>query len=303
METREIIKDGNFIKIKEPELKTKKNTSDYKSFTYMENGEVSYSPFSVIKCIPNLDPGFYSVEYLEYPHNRIKVSVEIQEEASRIYEYSNKEMIDEIIDSFLNNELKERIEKLGFNHKLGILFYGEPGSGKSTIMKHYSTKSVLEKDAIIFQYIGKKIHFPSFWAFVRSIRSIQDNPIIIIFDEFDSYFPDNESILKPVIDGNMSISNCLFLASTNYLSKIPKPMTERPSRFKHVIEISGIKNDIEIGKIVNSILGNDIDIDEMETIVNTLSGQTIDNIKHYCFDKLMKLKHNKTITKAKVGFL
>ena len=111
----------------------------------------------------------------------------------------------------------------------------------------------------------------------------------------------NEAFLKTVIDGNMSISNCIFFAATNYLDKIPKAMTERPSRFKYCFKIEGVQTKADILNIITPILIDIIPKEDLNTICEELKGNTLDYIKQYCFDKLMDIKHL-SINKKEIGF-
>lgn len=276
-------------------------TSDLKSFAYLENGDINFTQYETIKSSNKLDAGSYKISYLEYPQNTVTIKVDSDFETPKTHNFSDKEKIDMVFDSFFDKEVLNKIESLGFCHKLGILLYGIEGTGKSTIIKYYCNKAINEQDAIVFHILFKKPQIIECWAFIQGIRRIQNNPIIVVFDEFDQQMQENEAFLKTVIDGNMSISNCIFFAATNYLDKIPKAMSERPSRFKYCLNIEGMQIKTDILNIITPILGNVLTETELSIIANDLKGNTLDYIKQYCFDKLMNIAHYGK-SKKSIGF-
>lgn len=276
-------------------------TSDYKSFAYLESGDISFSEFETIKSSNKLDSGSYKVDYLEYPQNKVALKQDSDFEIAKMHNFSDKDKIDSLFESFFNKDVRIKIETMGFCHKIGILLYGIEGTGKSSIIKYYCNHAINKHNAIVFHILYKKYQISQCWAFVQNIRRIQNNPIIIVFDEFDQQMTENEAFLKTVIDGNMSISNCIFFAATNYLDKIPKAMSERPSRFKYCLNIEGMQVKNDIINIITPILNDVLSEEEINNIANELRGSTLDYIKQFCFDKLMDIKHYGK-NKKQIGF-
>jgi len=280
------------------------NTSDLKSFNYLENGEISFSMFDTIKTNKCLDAGFYDITYLEsYPEGRVVLNVNKNTETVKIHNFPEREKIDNLFDSFFNETVVEKISLLGFYHKTGILLFGKEGTGKSTIIKYYSSLAISKKHAIVFHMNCYSPSMSKCWDFIVKIRKIQNNPIVVIFEEFDEHIKNrNDAVLKTILDGNLSIDNCMFMATTNHISEIPEAIKNRPSRFKYVLNIEGLhdKNDIYI--IVEKMIGDLFSKEDIDTFVNELIGQPLDFIKQFCIDKIMKLNsytHNK---KKQVGF-
>lgn len=276
-------------------------TSDYKSFAYLENGDINFTQYETIKSTSKLDSGSYKLNYDGYPKNQIILKTDSDFETTKTHIFSDKDKIDNLYCSFFDKSITSKIESLGFCHKIGILLHGIEGAGKSTIIKYYCNRAITEHNAVVFHILCKDDNFLNCWEFIQGVRRIQDNPIIVVFDEFDQQMERNEAYLKTVIDGNMSISNCVFFAATNYLDKIPKAMKDRPSRFKYCLNIEGMQVVADIEKIIKPILSDILEPEAINNVAKGLKGNTLDYIKQFCFDKIMSVKHYGN-SKKKIGF-
>lgn len=280
-----------------------KKTSDYKSFAYLENGEIVFSQYETIKSSNKLDSGSYKITYESHPKYEVILKNNNDCETVKVHDFADKEKLDRLFDSFFNKDIFKKITKLGFCHKTGVLLHGIEGTGKSTIIKYYCHNAIKQHKAIVFHVLYIEREITHCWDFIQNIRRIQDNPIIVVFDEFDQFIETkgNEAFLKTVIDGNMSINNCIFLAATNYLNRIPESMSKRPSRFKYCLRIEGMQVVSDIEEILKPMLSDHVSSKEIHEIANKLKGSSLDNIKQYCFDKIMSLNHYEGKNKP-VGF-
>ena len=99
-------------------------TSDYKSFAYLESGDIVFSEFETIKSSNKLDSGSYKVNYLGYPENKVTIKQDSDFEIAKMHNFSDKDKIDRLFESFFNKDVRTKIETMGFCHKIGILLYG-----------------------------------------------------------------------------------------------------------------------------------------------------------------------------------
>lgn len=261
----------------------------YKSFTYLENNVVKYTDSLVKDISITLKPGIYHIAHNHDWHNPDLVLKQSDDkETVKSFTFSDKEKLTKLIDAFFDKDKVEKIKNLGYNHKAGILLSGREGTGKTSIIKEYTNKIATKHQGLVFIIDEHSDKLIDCWSFIENIRKGQSNPIVIVFDEFEQYLGDgNEALIKSILDGNRSIDDCLFFAATNYLEKIPKPLSNRPSRFKYSFIIEGMQNTDEILNILSNILINNTNLEE---IAKNLKGKTIDEIKQFCLDKILDLE-------------
>lgn len=279
-------------------MRSEGKTDNYKSFHYLENGEIGFSVYDTITTKKTLDPDVYEVTYLEHPYNRIKLVRVETREIRPCHEFEDRKKIDDLLTSFFNPELIEHMAKIDMVHKMGVLLHGKEGTGKTSIAKYYFLRAVKEQQAVVFYINNWSIE--KCWEFVQSIRKIQDNPIVIFFDEVDRYMRDYEPTLKAMLDGLSSVDNSIVFAATNYLERIPEAL-RRPSRFKYIIDVQPMAKFEDIVPIVRGILSGKFSEQEIEELSRTVVGKTIDDIKHACLDRLMKLTSTQSNNRS-IGF-
>lgn len=279
------------------------NTTDLKSFHYLENGEISFSMLSTIKTSEKLDSGFYQLYCVagDYGKPIATLKIEKNSEKVNIHNFPDKPRIEEVLKAFHNPVVVENIKRLGYYRKLGVLFYGSEGTGKSTIVRYYAKQLIEDYQAIVF-YCNDPWGLSQMWSLVKSIREIQTNPIVVIFEEFDNFTKNNESYLKTMLDGNLAVDNSVIFATTNYIEDIPNALKQRPSRFKYCFNIEGIQDPAEIFSIIKTMLEETYSILDIHSFVEELIGYSLDNIKQFCLDKIMHIGTIKTTARRKIGF-
>lgn len=283
------------------------NTTDLKSFNYLEDGKITFSMLNTVKTVKLLDPGFYSIKKIEdFRQSEIILMNEKINETHNLINYHFIPQIEEIYNCFFNEDIKKQVNLLNYNHKLGLLLFGKQGTAKSSILKYFYSKAIKEHNSIVF-YFSAKNHFIELWDFISKIRKIQTNPIIIFLDEFDEFFTEAklEETFKILMDGHLSIDNCMFLAATNYIDKIPETIKNRPSRIKYLIEVEGLQDEVLVSNFLKENflkLNLTITDEEFNKILKKSIGKTVDELKEIVLDIIMNIKNEKTTKKGKLGF-
>jgi ATP-dependent 26S proteasome regulatory subunit len=280
------------------------NTTSLKSFHYLEDGNIDFSILETKYSTKQLEPRVYNLDVIDSNQGLVaKLSVcEDREQFNSDLGFYYEDKISNIYSKFFMPEIKEKVNQLGYNHKLGILLYGKQGTGKTSMFKKYFNDAVINHNAIVFNIRG---HAPKvWWKLIQDIRKVQDNPILVFIDEADSFFNyryDCEQEFKTFLDGTDSIDNSLFMLTTNYIDKIPETIKNRPSRIKYVIEVEGIQDTNIITRFLEQSFAKiDIQVD-FSNEVNKMKGWTIDELKQWILDKVMDIEPEEK-EKKRLGF-
>lgn len=279
----------------------KNATTDLKSFHYLESGEVTFSQVKARKSVHKLDPGSYRLDFIEnYPESRVYLTMNKDIECPKIHSFPCKEQIDGLFESFFDENVRKKINNLGFYHKVGLLLYGKEGTGKSTIFKHYYSKAIDTHQCIVFHMVCVPNVLRRCWEFIMKIRKIQNNPIIVVFEELDE-FNKEEGLLKVILDGSLSIDNCMFMASTNYIDSVANALKERGSRFKYSINLEGMSEVDDIEHVMMKMIGDFIPQTDVRKYAEDMRNSTLDMVKQFCLDKIMHIK-DYSKKKSTIGF-
>lgn len=295
---------GKPIKVTKIKKEQVSETGNIKAFHYLENSEVTFSNYETKRSVSKLDPGFYSLTFLDGNGNvpgRVVVNT-LEIELPKVHAFKEKTELDEYFKAFFNPAVKAKIKSLNFKHKTAVLLYGKEGTGKSTIIQHYSSQFVKEQKALVFYFVSQ-YRLWYLWDFITKVRAIQDSPIIVVLEEIDEPMAQNgtEGTLKTMLDGNTSQENVIVFLTTNYIDRIPSAIKNRKSRVKHLMEITGIIDDVAIRGIIKAMIDDLMDEHEIKDAIKKLKGSTLDQIKQFCMDKIMDLKSYKHETRS-IGF-
>ncbi len=130
------------------------------------------------------------------------------------------------IENFWGKEDIFREYKL--THKRGIILWGCPGGGKSSLIQ-LIMKDVIERDGIVIKFGYPKLFLEGMRIF-REIEPI--TPVVVLMEDIDSILEVyNESEVLNVLDGVDLIQRLIFLATTNYPERLGARILNRPSRF------------------------------------------------------------------------
>lgn len=202
--------------------------------------------------------------------------------------------IEHIIDGFLKK--KDIYDKFGKKFKLNILLYGNPGTGKTSIIKYIANKFKFEK----VHYIDKMFARNDDSCIIYNTKNIIEwyektgKPSLLIIEDIDKSVlkiggdnEENENKPKKIVgmdgyirntvhgsltgsgevlnnlmqflDSNTSPNGAITIITTNNKQYLPEPLI-RPGRLDYMIEIGNISS--EEAKEMVKFYGSDIEIED-----------------------------------------
>jgi len=168
----------------------------------------------------------------------------------------------------LVGDIKKFFDK---NMNRSLLFYGPPGSGKTTLALRLT------------ESVGGKIMILNGWSLAnRSTGSIFGaisvvDPTIILFDDLDRIH-DMETLLSDLERLNTDVSgrNRLFIATVNDLSRVPSAL-RRPGRFDQAVEFKAHAEKDMCKRIIaahSNKLGLQLSSEELDKLSTLSDGMT-----------------------------
>jgi len=161
------------------------------------------------------------------------------------------------IMKFFEKDTIELYSSLGFNHLLGCLFYGRPGTGKSSFIK-YVCKALVKLHGAICIYIQDHSDLGLIHHLIKAARGKEKTtPVVVIFEEIHEFvgYASNVSLLGSILDGFRQIENVCFMTTTNYINKIPVSLRNRPSRISIIEEFDQLDRSVIEGFILHELKG------------------------------------------------
>lgn len=200
-----------------------------------ESPAIQYAAYagSWIRCgqtIKTLEPGFYDVTNLGSAGYGLTPKEAVSDDLIDIPgTIADDVFLD--IDKFL--QTKQSYQDYGLTHKRGYLFFGPPGSGKTSLGMMLARRFI-DKVGGVVMYCGD---VGAFYNGVSIMRDVEPGrPSMYLIEEADMIV--NNTHCLSILDGELSIQGAVFVAMTNYKNKLPPRIANRPGRFDRVELVS-----------------------------------------------------------------
>jgi len=144
------------------------------------------------------------------------------------------------IFTFFKKETRKLYERLQIAYKRGVILYGDPGNGKSAMIREIIrtvpkiTKVVINPNVINVTRVLSSV-----------IKALNGKQAIIIIEDIDSLITDrNRSQFLNIMDGVDIKSGVYFIGTTNYPEKIDPALLNRSGRFDRTYKIDNPSEEV-----------------------------------------------------------
>ncbi len=204
---------------------------------WLKKGPSTFIPADNNITVDRLEPGVYNLKYNDNTGFYVfKKDLKLDELA----DLKSKEGLEvlESIRAFWNS--KDKFKEYGMVFKRGILLYGPPGSGKTSIINILMNELITKMNGVVFV-----LQTPQDLRLYRDciaevFRVIEpETPIITVIEDIDGLVAnhDMETTLINILDGIDQLENVVYLATTNHTEALSERILNRPNRFDRRIKI------------------------------------------------------------------
>lgn len=140
---------------------------------------------------------------------------------------------------------------------LGTLLIGEPGSGKTLLMRRLINMAIPRGISVIMVergYVGE-----SFNRFIH--ESLKKTSAIVCMDEFEKlYNMNDDEQLAPLLTlfEGPNGSHKMFVCTANNRSQIADPFFNRPGRIRYIAEFGNVGDDVIIEYVNDNLINPDL---------------------------------------------
>lgn len=269
----------------------KEKTEKYSQFLTKDG---IYQPIGNPTLLPKLPPNIYTINSNMAGEISFAVKDVITSKYIDLPTMVTASVVSDI-ETFWKKETKAKFDKFGLVYKRGTIMHGEPGTGK--------TCTVFKVISGVVDMGGIAIYNPDPWCFseaVKILHAIQgETPIVCVFEEFDRYCQTADFL--SLLDGDLQVPSIYYLATTNYIDRIPNAIKNRPSRFAKVIEI-GKPDSVAREAYIKSFL-QDMANQDLNIWIKNTENMVLDQIKDMiigveCFGESLESAREKASSTA-----
>jgi hypothetical protein len=198
--------------------------------TWVDMGQKVYG-LGVPTFGPKLPPGIYAAQTNQNGEARLK---SIPPRTDPIFEVGDKlKYVMSDVVRFWGKQ--EAYAEAKVPYRRGMLLYGPPGCGKSSVIR-LALEDVVRRNGIGLLIKG---NFSAFISCFNAIKDMQpETSMLVVLEDIDRDVHPDIWIIN-VLDGVDSVlENVYFIATTNYLQNVSARLQDRPGRFDRRVEMA-----------------------------------------------------------------
>lgn len=193
---------------------------------------------------------------------------QIQREDVLLEEQMKKEIFRSIDEFFLNEG--EFFKTYDLPYKRGILLYGAPGNGKTTLVKSIAGST---SAPVVYWQITEFTYSHTIKEVFSTVHKMA--PVILVIEDIDSMPEESRSVFLNTLDGASSKEGIFLIGTTNYPEKIDPALINRAGRFDRAYEIKLPNKETRERYLRKKKMAEFILEDELIQLVNETEGLSI----------------------------
>ncbi|MEJ8777650.1 AAA family ATPase [Pseudogracilibacillus sp. ICA-222130] len=197
---------------------------------------------------------------------------EITNQISReevLLEKSIKRDIFRSIDEFFTNE-GTFYKTYHIPYRRGILLYGNPGNGKTTLVK--SIAGSVNAPVIYWQITEYTSSYSISEVFEKATKMA---PVILIIEDIDSMPAEARSVFLNALDGATTKEGIFLIGTTNYPERIDPALINRAGRFDRAYEVKQPNTEMRKRYIEKKNLTQFVPHERLDAIAKKTKGLSI----------------------------
>ena len=237
----------------------------------------------ITKTVASLPAGDYNIRYdRTYDKHVLVMRQPLTEDLLRLPIREFDEVLDDIAKFWAS---RARYDEYGYIYKRGILLFGAPGCGKSSLVALMTQDLIDRQDGVVIN-VSTSDDILAFDEIMKGIREIEpERRIIAVIEDIDNFVNErkesNEIVSKllNILDGKMQFDNVVMIATTNYPEDLEERITNRPSRFDLRREIGSPRMAAREYYLRSKLKKSDLKKIDVEHWLMQTVGFTIDHLK------------------------
>lgn len=180
-------------------------------------------------------------------------------------------------------------------YKRGILLYGNPGNGKTTLVK--SIAGSVEAPVIYWQITEYTSSYSVDEVFRTATKMA---PVILIIEDIDSMPYDCRSVFLNTLDGATSKEGIFLIGTTNYPEKIDPALINRAGRFDRAYEILQPNEALRRNYLLKKNIDQFIGVDAIDDLARKTKGLSIAQLNELYMSLALEWHYEKKVNPDKI---
>ena len=180
-------------------------------------------------------------------------------------------------------------------YKRGILLYGNPGNGKTTLVK--SIAGSVDAPVVYWQIT----EYTSSYSIDEVFQTTKKlAPVILIIEDIDSMPYECRSFFLNTLDGATTKEGIFLIGTTNYPEKIDPALINRAGRFDRAYEIKQPSKELRREYLTNKQVVQFVDENKIDYIAEKTKGLSIAQLNELYMSMALEWHYEKKVDVDKI---